>query len=456
MTPVAIVGGGISGLTAAFYLQQRNIPVTLYESSSRVGGVIQTATRDGFLVEGGPNTILESAPEVSALVADLDLKSRCLYPDPGMKARYIVRDGKAVRLPQSPLAAIRTPLLSLRAKLRVLAEPLIPQGMAAGDEPLSSFVRRRLGTEFLDYLIDPFVGGVYAGDPDRLSVAHAFPKLYALEQTYGSLIKGSILGARARRKRGGASKASAPMLSFDAGLHVLVDSLRIKLGNSLRLQTVVTGLKRDDAGWILETSAGCSEKHSAVIMCAPAHHVAGMNLDGVPLKDLSPLGEVYYPPIARVALAFRREQIAHSLDGFGVLIPKKEQMNTLGILFTSSLFPNRAPQGYALLTAFLGGSRGQKTADAPDSAVLELALADMRKLLGVTGRPVFEDVARVPLSIPQYNVGYGAVMAAIEGIEQRAPGVFIASSYRHGISVADCIVGGKAASGKVYDYVART
>src|ERR1035438_10089911 len=226
METVAIIGGGVTGLTAAFYLQSRNIPVTLYEYSSRTGGVIQTTSRDGFLVEHGPNTILESAPEVSALVADLGLKSPPLYPPPAMKARYMVRGGKVIKLPQSPLGAVRTPILSLRAKLRVLAEPFIPRAIA-GEESLSGFVTRRLGGEFLDYLIDPFVGGVYAGDPGRLSVTYAFPKLHALEQTYGSLIKGSILGARARKKRGVPSKASAPMLTFDAGLGVLVESLQI-------------------------------------------------------------------------------------------------------------------------------------------------------------------------------------------------------------------------------------
>ncbi len=451
MTPVAIVGAGIAGLTAAFYLQRSNIPVTLYESAPRAGGMIQTTGRDGFLVERGPNTILESAPEVSSLVSDLGLKSRCLYPAPGMKARYVVRDGRCVRLPQSALDALRTPLLSLQAKLRVLGEPFIARGVSA-DEPLSLFVRRRLGAEMLDYLIDPFVGGVYAGDPDRLSVAHAFPKLHALEQTYGSLIKGSILGARARKKRAAGSKIGAAMLSFDSGLGALVEALSARLAPAIHLQSAVTGVRRDGAAWTIETSAGERHKHPAVLLCAPAHRVAAIAIDDIPQPDLAPLREVHYPAIARVALAFPRDRVAHALDGFGVLIPRKEQMHALGILFSSSLFPNRAPEGYALLTAYLGGSRGRGIVDTADAGLVEYALADMRKLLGVSGRPVFEDVARIPLAIPQYNVGYGKVKDAIAGIEARAPGVFIAGSYRNGISVADCIVGGKAASRRVLQY----
>jgi oxygen-dependent protoporphyrinogen oxidase len=453
MTPVAIVGGGITGLTAAFYLQRQNIPVTLYESSPRIGGMIQTVSRDGFVTERGPNTILESAPEVSALVGDLALKSRCLYPAPGMSARYVVRDGRMLRLPQSAMAAVRTPLLSFPAKIRVLGEPFVPRSTLE-DETLSAFVRRRLGPELLDYLIDPFVGGVYAGDPDRLSVTHAFPKLHALEQTYGSLSKGSILGARARRKRGAVSKVSAPMFTFDAGLGVIVEALQAQLGAAVNLQSVVTAMRRDSRGWTVETSAGTARQHSAVLLCAPAYRVAGIKIGVGPQPDLAPLRDIYYPAVARVAVAFRRDRISHALDGFGVLIPSKEGMNTLGILFSSSLFPNRAPQGYAMLTAYLGGSRGRDTVNTSDAGLIELALTDIGKLLGASGPPVFEDVARIPRSIPQYNVGYGAVKDAIGKLEAQTPGVFIAGSYRHGISVADCIVGGRAACEKVLQYIA--
>jgi oxygen-dependent protoporphyrinogen oxidase len=191
-----------------------------------------------------------------------------------------------------------------------------------------------------------------------------------------------------------------------------------------------------------------------VLLCAPAYRVAGIRIDGGEPPDLAPLREIYYPPVARVAVAFRRDRISHALDGFGVLIPSKEAMNTLGILFSSSLFPNRAPEGYALLTAYLGGSRRPDAVNSSDAGLIELALTDMRKLLGASGPPVFEDVVRIPRSIPQYNVGYAAVKDTIGRLEAQTPGVFIASSYRHGISVADCIAGGCAASEKVLQYVA--
>jgi oxygen-dependent protoporphyrinogen oxidase len=452
MTPVAIVGAGITGLTAAFYLQTAGIPVTVYEASARAGGVIQTERRDGFLVERGPNTILESAPEVSNLVRDLELTSRCLYPAPGMTARYVARDGRVLALPRSLLTALETPLLSMRAKLRVLGEPFVKRG-DGDDEALARFVTRRLGGELLDYMIDPFVGGVYAGDPERLSVAYAFPKLHALEQKWGSLITGTILGARGRKKRGGASKMSARMLTFDGGLSVLVDALQARLNGALQLGSAVTGVKCEGRGWTVETSSGERTKHAAVMLCAPGHGIARMAIDGVERESLSALGRIEYPPIARVALGFRRQQIAHALDGFGALIPKKEKLSTLGILFSSSMFPNRAPEGYTMLTSYLGGARWGGVVDTNDCGLVELALRDIRKLLGAEGAPVFSDVARIPMSIPQYNLGYGAVKAAIERIETRAPGVFLASSYSHGISVADCIVGGKASADRVMGHV---
>jgi len=450
MTPIGIVGAGITGLTAAFYLHREGIPVTVYESSPRAGGMIQTIRRDGFIAERGPNTIISTAPQIPALINDLGLLSRCLYPAPEMNGQYLVRDGRPVRLPKSVMDGARTSLLSLRAKLRVLGEPFVPRRIGE-DESLSAFVTRRLGGEVLEYFVDPFVGGIYAGNPDRLSVTYALPKLWALEQRYGSLVKGTILGACQRKKRATVSKASAPKLTFDDGLDVLVEALRSSLGAAVHLESAVSGLMRDEQRWVIETQAGGKQQHSAVLLCAPAYSVAGIRMNGGGQRDLGTLREIHYPPIARVAAGFRREQVTHPLDGFGVLISRKEEMNTLGILFASSLFPNRAPEGHVMLTAYLGGARG--AVGGNDAHLVDLAVADMRKLLGVSGSPVFEDVARIPRSIPQYNVGYGAVKDAIRRFEAHQPGVFIAANYRDGISVADCIVNGKAASERVKEYI---
>src|SRR6267142_1923080 len=206
MNSVAIIGAGITGLTAGFYLQRKGIPVTVYEAGSRAGGVIQSIRKDGYLVETGPNTILETSPKISQLIRDAGLESRKLNPDPNAEARYVVRYKRPIAMPGSPLGFFTTNLFSLKAKLAVLREPFVPPRRDGVEESIAQFVVRRFNQEFLDHAIDALVAGIYAGDPYKLSVTHAFPKLKALEDNYGSMIKGQIFGARERKKRGVASR----------------------------------------------------------------------------------------------------------------------------------------------------------------------------------------------------------------------------------------------------------
>src|SRR5215467_4041516 len=226
MNPVAIIGAGITGLTAAFYLKRKGIPVTVYEESGRVGGVIQSLRQDGYLAEFGPNTLLETSPKIGQLIRDAGLESRRLDPDPKAEARYVVRYRKPIAMPESPFGFFTTQLFSSRAKLAVLREPFVPPRRDGKEESIAEFVVRRLGNEFLDQAIDALVAGIYAGDPRNLSVTQAFPKLAQLEAKYGSLIKGQILGARERKRRGEVAKDRAPKFSFDEGLQVLTDTLR--------------------------------------------------------------------------------------------------------------------------------------------------------------------------------------------------------------------------------------
>ncbi len=230
MKSVAIIGAGITGLTAAFYLMRKGIPVTVYEAGNRVGGVIESLRKDGYLAEFGPNTILETSPKVGQLVRDAGLQHRRMDPDPKSGARYVVRYRRPVEMPGSPLGFFTTELFSLKAKLAVLHEPFVPARRDGKEESVAEFVVRRLGQEFLDHAIDALVAGVYAGDPAKLSVPQAFPKLAQLEANYGSLIKGQIFGAGERKKRGEVAKDRAPKFSFDEGLQVRTDTLRERLG----------------------------------------------------------------------------------------------------------------------------------------------------------------------------------------------------------------------------------
>jgi oxygen-dependent protoporphyrinogen oxidase len=446
MKPVAIIGAGITGLTAAFYLDRAGIPVTVYEAGSRVGGAIRSMRQDGYLAEFGPNTILETSPKIAQLIRDAGLEARRLEPPAEAGARYVVRYGRPIAMPGSPLGFLTTGLFTPGAKLAVLREPFVPPRRDGVEESIAGFVVRRLGREFLDHAIDAMVAGVYAGDPGRLSVQQAFPKLAALEAKYGSLIKGQIFGAHERRKRGDIAKDRAPKFSFDEGLQVLPDTLCQRLGGGVRLNMAVTKLTRHPGGWTLDlrTDAGCARaEHSAVIYAGTAFQLAELHVAGLEnLIDLSTFSEIRHPPVASVVLGFRREDVVHPCQGFGALIPKVEGFKILGTIFSSSLFPNRAPAGHVTLTSYVGGERHSELAALPTEELYELTLRDLGVLFGVKGRPTFRHCAFYPKAIPQYNIGYDRHRAAMTAIEANAPGLFFAGHYRDGISLGDSIVSG--------------
>ena len=453
---VAVIGGGITGLTAAFRLKQAGVPVTVYETSDRTGGVIQSTRADGFLAESGPNTLLETSPVIGDLVRDLGLEPKKLYSDPAAKNRYIVRGGKPVPVPDSPVGMLTSPLFSAGAKFRLLTEPFVRRAASDIEESVAQFVLRRLGQEFLDYAINPMIAGIYAGDPARLSVTHAFPKLHALEQRYGSLILGQIFGARERARSKEVSKQNAPKFSFPSGLQTVTDTLQHELHDGVRLRSIVTAIRQKPDGWDLKVACGGSEatfEHEAVLLAGTAHKLAEIRLETNPKLSLAPLGEILYAPAASLVLGFRREDVAHSLDGFGVLVPEVERLNILGVIFSSSLFPDRAPVGHVTLTCYVGGLRAPELATRDTKSIVELALADLRSLLGVRGRPVFVHHSVYPKAIPQYEVGFGRFRDLMNNLEAKAPGLFLAGHYRDGISLSDSIVSGANVAERIGKYV---
>lgn len=449
MLDAIIVGGGIAGLHCAHRISRSGRSVLVLERGARPGGSILSERRDAYLLEMGPNTIQRSTPELERLIDELNLARDVVEAAAAAKRRYIVRGGRPIAVPTSPGSMLATDLLSWKARLNIIAEPFRSKGTSAGDETVSSFVRRRLGDEFLSYTIDPFVSGVYAGDAERLSIRHAFPKVHRLEEESGSLIRGSI---KAMRRRAGAAKPRWKMFNFTGGLSHLVTALTEELGDDVQLGKRVTALHRSDLGWTVVTKHESFQAQN-LILALPLHALT--QLESAVAAALPAAGRVTYPPLAVVHLAYDAGAIEHPLDGFGMLVPSKEDdIDILGSLFTSSLFPDRAPDGIALLTAFIGGRRRPDLVMLPNSEILGRVHRDLALLLGIRGEPIFTSVYRWDRAIPQYEVGYGAVKDQIRKAEQNFPGLFFAGNYVSGISVTDTVRSAEEASSRLLASVA--
>jgi protoporphyrinogen/coproporphyrinogen III oxidase len=445
--PVAVLGAGITGLTAAWHLQRAGIRAVVFEAAGRVGGAIAGLRSGGWFHELGPNSLLEGSAEVATFIDAVGLGGRRLYAAEAAKQRYIVRGGRLVAMPASPLGFIGTSLFSWHAKLGLLAEPFRSRGPDDDRESVADFVIRRLGREFLDYAINPFVGGVYAGDPRNLSVQHAFPKLHALEQAHGSLIRGAL----ARRNTSGGPKGR--IFSFPDGLEELPRGIAAALSEPVRLQCPVRALRRQEQGWevAFETAGSVQREHFSAVVCAlPADALAALRIETVPeAARLGVLREVEHPPVVSVFTGFRRADVAHPLDGFGVLMPAVEHGRILGTLFSSTLFPGRAPADHVALTTFVGGTRQPELARLDDAALLATVREELQRLLGVRGDPVFVHLQRWPRAIPQYTLGYQKFKDAFAAVEAAAPGLHFGGNARDGISLANCIGAGRRLADEV-------
>ena len=460
MKSVAIIGGGITGLVAALSLRKAGFAPTVYEASQRVGGPMQTIERDGYLAECGPNTLLETSPRIREIIREAGLEDALLYSDPDCEKRFLVRGGRMIAMPSTIPGFIGTKLFSLRAKLRLLREPFIPPAPVDKEETVEGFVLRRLGREFLDYAIDPLVGGIYAGDPARLSVPHAFPKLRALELRYGSLLRGQFLGSRERKHRAEVSKSMAKKISFPHGLGSLPSAIQHTLGDMVQLNSPVVAVERSGNDWqvTINQPDGTTriESHDAVLFAAPANRIARIKLTAGRDIDLNVLGGIQYPPIASVVLGFRRDDVAHPLDGFGALIPKVEGFSILGALFSSSLFPGRAPAGHVTISCYIGGMRAPELARRSGPELVEMVVRDLRRLVGVRGPVTFENITIFPHAIPQYEAGFGRFKKHMESVERDAPGVFLAGHFRDGISLSDSMMAGSAAAERIGRYLQQS
>lgn len=441
-----VLGAGVAGLVAAYELEALGHEVTVLEARDQVGGAVGTLEQDGFRIEEGPNTLSGRDAERDELLERLGLLDRIVPASDEAGNRFIVRDGRPVAAPTSPASFLRTPLLSGRAKLRLLAEPFISRGEEE-EETLAHFVERRLGREVLDYAVDPFVGGIYAGRPDELGVRVAFPMLHELESEHGSLLKGMVRRLMAMRSDP-PDAPRRPPFTFPGGLSELPAALHGSLNRSVEMGRTVTRLDLRDDEVVVHADGPdgpMTYEGEMLVSTLPLHRLVELNV--TPEIDWAPLPEVHYPPVSVWALGFRRDQVEHALDGFGVLIPSAEsRFRTLGALFNSSLFPNRAPEGHVLLTAFLGGARQPELGTASEDDQLRVLLHDLGLLLGIHGAPVFTHRRHWPRAIPQYHPGYERVQDRLDDLERTLGRVAFAGNYRSGISLGDTISSGRAAA----------
>ena len=444
MVDVIVIGGGISGLSSAWFLSQKGLSVKLLEGRDNVGGTLRSERVDGFLIEGGPNSTLENNLELGELVQTVGVSTEILQASPEAKNRYVVKHGRLIALPLSPSSFFGSPLFSSSAKRRLFLEPF--KARASQEETVAQFVTRRLGKEFLDWVVDPFISGIYAGDPSRLSVRAAVPKIYALEERYGSLIRGMFAKMLFHRHRSGPAPAGR-MISFRDGMQTLANGIAESLGEVVVTGKRVAALSINEKLWKAETED--HDYHAKHVVLAIPAYAAAKILGPLDPKLTRHLSEIEYPPIASVALGFDRNQLGHSLDGFGCLIPSNEKVQTLGAIFSSSLFPGRAPDGKALLTCFIGGARNPTVRDMNDEALIQRVLTDLTPLLQLKDSPIFTKVTKWKRSIPQYELGYLSRLAQIDACLQRFPGLHIRSNWRDGISVSDCVKNGKALAERI-------
>jgi protoporphyrinogen/coproporphyrinogen III oxidase len=454
-TRVAIVGAGITGLTAALRLHERGCQVTVLERGPQPGGSIRSTAEAGWIFEAGPNS-LQYGSGIRQLVGELGLENELVHAAPQAKRRFVVRNGRFVQVPSSPPALIGSPLFGVRTKLSLLTELFTRPRVRTGDISLAELVRSHFTQELVDYAVNPLIAGIYAGDPEKLSVRHAFPSLWQAERSHGSLIRGMMAAAKAKKAAG--ESGLAPIVSFRRGLQTLTDALAARLpAGSIHLGATVETLLPGRPHRLVWRQEGqtASGEFDAVVLAAPAGALAQLTVGNLGERPLASLENIPHPPVSSFFLGYRREQVSHPLDGFGGLVPAIERRDVLGILFSSTLFPGRAPEGHVALTIFVGGMRQPELARLGPEQLLVRIGRDLRDLVGAEGTPVFIRHTHWPRAIPQYVPGFERWQEQIAGLENRHAGLFIGGNARDGISVPDCVKSGQKLAGRTLEMLTK-
>lgn len=438
---VVVVGGGITGLSLAFTLQDdarrrgAAVSLTVLDAAARPGGHAQTTRQDGFLVETGPNGFLNREPHTLALVEALGLESRLVEARPESKRRFILRGGRLCQVPDGPVTLLTSPALSWRGKLRLLCEPFAPGAPAGVEETIHQFATRRIGDEAAEMLVDAAVSGISAGDSRQLSVSAQFPIMTEMERDHGSLIRAMF----ARRGRGaGPSK----LLSFDGGMGTLTGALAGRLGESLRSSAPARSLERAGGAWRLTTGGDHSIDADHVVLAVSARAAAPLvqSFDGALGTELQ---EFSYAGITVVALGYAVTDVTRALDGYGYLVTRPEQLATLGVVWESSLFHGRAPEGACLFRVMLGGSRHPGIVVTPDAHKVDVARQELARVMGISAPPRHVSVFAWPGAIAQYTVGHAQRRASVRDRLRRHPGLAVCGTSYDGVSFNHAVKSGR-------------
>lgn len=464
---VAVVGGGLAGLAAALRLTDlgrevgKPVLVTLFEASGRLGGAIETVREAGYLVERGADSFLTAKPAAVRLCERLGLADQLLPTDPRYRGALVLRDGRPVRVPDgfnlmTPTKlwpVVTTPILSPMGKARLLAEAVVPRRTADGDESLGSFVRRRLGREAFERLVQPLVSGIYTADPEKLSLAATLPRFPEMERKHGSLIRATFRNRRALSE--GEANASGARYGLFAGLREgmgqLFDALRTRVRAAAEVRTGVRveRVRRDADGWLVETADHQREKFDGAVVALPAY-AAGAVLNDMDNELARSLLKIAYASSAVVVTGHRLEDVQHPLDAFGLVIPTIENRDVLAVSFASRKFPGRAPAGCILLRTFTGGATRPDMAERTDEELVAVVRRELSSLLGVSGMPELTVVSRYERAMPQYHVGHLDLVRRIETAAARHPGLELTGSAYRGVGIPDVIADAERAVGAVF------
>jgi len=449
---VAVIGGGVSGLALAYDLKRHGRRVAVLERQAHGGGNAISERIGGFLMEHGPSTLNAASPVAADFSRELGLDAARCDLGARVRRRYLVKQGALQGLPVHPLGMFTSSYLSPRARLRMLAEIAVPRRRdtdASAEETVAQFCTRRFGREFTERVMDPLVGGLYAGCADGLSVSAVFPRLVDLERRFGSITRGAL-----HRRRANGRMPGSRLFSWSSGIGALPKALSANLGGAVRTGIAVRRIRPILGGFIVDAGPTGSFQARSVVLATQAH-VAARLLEHVDQDAAVAAGAISAPPIAVAFFGYRRTQVEHPLDGLGFLTPVCERRAITGALFCSTMFPGRAPDGSVAIAGYFGGARAPDLGSLTPEALVDLARGEFRDLLGARGEPVVAQVRHWPLGLPQYGIGHGKRTAALDELSHRVPGLFVVGNYLRGVSAADCLGVARVTAARVDHFIAE-